>query len=149
MDQQRYPKDVFKDLYFKRWGIEEDFKRQKHFLLIERFSGKSNTAMLQDLYAKVLVKNMVSLIVKGTKTHLKEINTKRNKEYKINFKQALSKCKHELVKCFFHNFLESSLSRLIELIVRCIEQVRRGRKFPRKRLVGTRCAAHGTYKYTR
>jgi hypothetical protein len=42
--------DLFKELYYLRWGIEENYKRLKQWVEIENFSGKSVLSIQQDFY---------------------------------------------------------------------------------------------------
>ena len=149
LDQSTYPAKDFSALYFKRWGVEEDFKQQKHTLLIERFSGKSAIAVMQDIEAKVFTKNMARLISRVADETLDQVNSKRKHTYQINFKQLISKCKHSLVKALMVGNSLECICRLFSSIMRDIEPVRKGRKYQRKRLVGTRSATHGTYKSAR
>jgi hypothetical protein len=41
MGCEAYEVDLFKELYYLRWGIEENYKRLKQWVEIENFSGKS------------------------------------------------------------------------------------------------------------
>lgn len=149
LDKTQYPESEFSALYFKRWGVEEDFKQQKHTLVIERFSGKSIIAIEQDIAAKILTKNIARLIALGASAPLADINNRRQLTYQVNFKQLLSKCKHTLAKALIDGWVTPWITRLIDSAIRYVEPVREGRKYPRKRLVGTRSATHGTYKRTR
>lgn len=146
LDSNRYPHQSFKALYQKRWGVEEDYKQQKHSLKIELYSGKTVHAVLQDIHAKVLTKNLLRIIALGTKERVDAINTRRQHTYKINFKQALSKAKFTLLKIIKATRPEVWIEQLIEQMVRCLEAVRPNRHFPRKRAVGSRAAISGTYK---
>jgi IS4 transposase len=38
MDCEAYEVDLFKELYYLRWGIEENYKRLKQWVEIENFS---------------------------------------------------------------------------------------------------------------
>ncbi len=149
LDQSVYAETLFSDLYFKRWGVEEDFKQQKHTLLIERFSGKNVTAVMQDIHAKIVTKNIARLVSLAAAPRLSEINDRRRHVYQINFKQLLSKCKHTLVKALLGDALTEYINRCVDSMMRYLEPIRADRKYPRKRLVGTRSATHGTYKSVR
>lgn len=149
MDSHQYPHSEFQALYHKRWGVEEDYKQQKHSLKVELYSGKTVHAVLQDVHAKVLTKNLARLITFGAQERVDAINLRRKHTYKINFKHALSKTKFSLIKIVRAAHPEIWLERLIDQLVRCLEAVRPNRQFPRKRAVGSRCAAYGTYKPTR
>lgn len=61
LNQDQWPAEHFKEIYFARWGIEEDYKTLKSRLQIEQFSGKKVHAVLQDIYATVIHKNIVAL----------------------------------------------------------------------------------------
>ena len=47
----------------QRWGIEEDYKVMKSRLTIENFSGFSVEAVLQDIHAKTLTKNLAAVAI--------------------------------------------------------------------------------------
>jgi hypothetical protein len=60
-DQKLYPADCFGELYHKRWGIEEAFKRLKHRLNLEHVTGLSQQAVVQDVAAKIVCDNLQAL----------------------------------------------------------------------------------------
>lgn len=146
LNTARYPHSEFKALYHKRWGVEEDYKHHKHSLKLEMFSGKTVHAVLQDVHAKALTKNITQIATLGTEARVKEISTERKHDYQVNFKQALSKTKFTLIKIAKASRPEVWVHYLVDQIVRCLEAVRPGRHFPRKRPVGSRTAVSGTYK---
>lgn len=61
-DDKLYPASCFGELYHKRWGIEEAFKRLKHRLNLEHVSGLSQQAVVQDVAAKIVCDNLQSLV---------------------------------------------------------------------------------------
>ena len=61
-DQTLYPADCFAELYHKRWGIEEAFKRLKHRLNLEHVSGLTQQAVVQDVAAKIVCDNLQALV---------------------------------------------------------------------------------------
>ena len=62
LDQEKFPYDLFAELYFKRWAIEEDYKIMKCRIQIENFSGKTVYSVYQDFHAKVFSKNLTMII---------------------------------------------------------------------------------------
>ena len=52
-DTKAYPYCAFAKLYALRWGIEENYKREKQRLEIENFSGRTPWVLLQDFHAKI------------------------------------------------------------------------------------------------
>lgn len=61
-DDQLYPANCFSELYHKRWGIEEAFKRLKHRLNLEHVTGLSQQAVAQDVAAKIVCDNLQALV---------------------------------------------------------------------------------------
>ncbi|WP_157724794.1 transposase [Virgibacillus phasianinus] len=82
----------FKDLYFKRWGIESKYDELKNKLQIENFTGYTPLAIEQDFYASLYLINMVSLL----KNEANEIINHGDKgkklkyTYKVNTSARLS-----------------------------------------------------------
>lgn len=61
-DQKLYPASCFAELYHKRWGIEEAFKRLKHRLNLEHVTGLTQQAVVQDVGAKIVCDNLQALV---------------------------------------------------------------------------------------
>lgn len=62
MEQKEYPTELFGELYGYRWGIESYFSLLKGRLDLEHFSGRSLEAVLQDVYATVLLSNLETIL---------------------------------------------------------------------------------------
>ncbi len=125
-----YPSVLFQKLYFKRWGIEENYKKMKLWLEIERFSGKSALSVKQDFYAKILSLNLTTLLANQAQELVEKNTQKLKKMYQINFAQSLSKMKHEIIRLLRASKIE--LKNLIDEIViymsKKFEIVRKGQK---------------------
>lgn len=74
-DLQAYPTAIFADLYFKRWGVEEDYKVLTSRLNIENYSSVSVEGVLQDLHAKLLTKNLAASAIHDAKRKIKNLKT--------------------------------------------------------------------------
>jgi hypothetical protein len=61
-DDKLYPASCFGELYHKRWGIEEAFKRLKHRLNLEHVTGLTQQAVVQDVAAKIVCDNLQALV---------------------------------------------------------------------------------------
>lgn len=134
-DQNKYPSESFADLYHQRWDIEEDFKRLKSRLTIENFSGSTVDAILQDIHAKVLTKNITALaIMDAEEIRISEIGVRKQKyTYKINWSHALGQIKNNIVRLIL-KLANSSLSQqIIFSISRVLSVCRHGRHFKRTR----------------
>ena len=135
MDKYRY--GLFADLYHCRWPIEEDYKSLKYRLQIENFSGKSVHSVYQDFHAKVFSKNLTAIIATATREAIREKSKNLKYAHRINFAQALSKMKDNIVM-LFQRPLEKVvfyISRIRKIFIQTTEAVRPNRKFPRRHRV--------------
>ena len=55
LDNAKYKLEELGELYQLRWGIEEGYKMYKARVQVEAFSGKTATAVKQDIYAKIMM----------------------------------------------------------------------------------------------
>ena len=62
LDQERYPYALFKDLYYHRWPVEEDYKVLKLRVEVENWSGKSPLSIYQDFHAKVFTATLTAIL---------------------------------------------------------------------------------------
>jgi len=138
LDEKKYPFDIFGDLYFLRWPVEEDYKCMKRRIEIERFSGKSVLSVFQDFHAKVFAKNLTSILAYTVKDEIDQRYKKRKFPQQINFTQALSKMKDNIVLLFQRtgDVVLNIIKSLREIFILTVEPVRKGRKFPRNHKIG-------------
>lgn len=64
LDEQAISVADTKELYGLRWSTEDEFKTYKNKVCVENFSGKSELAVRQDFYAKILIMNLVAVAIK-------------------------------------------------------------------------------------
>lgn len=84
LDSKKYSSKKFKELYFKRWGVETFYDELKNKLKVEHFSGYSNNTIQQDFNVAVFISNIQSLIVNDLEEEI-QIETKNRKlKYKVN-----------------------------------------------------------------
>jgi hypothetical protein len=99
LDKKKYPHSIFCELYFKRWGIEENYKFHKVELEIENFSGMTCHAVEQDFHATVLASNARAILSLEASEELKLIKNKKEKKYiyEINKNVSMNALKGELI----------------------------------------------------
>jgi Transposase DDE domain len=131
LDTELYPAELFKDLYHQRWQIEEQFKRQKQWLEIENFSGRSAEAVRQDFHAKQVTHNLTAMLVHASQIQVDTELTSRQHAYKINFAQALSKMKDSVVLLLLSDDLLQRINKLLHFFAQTVEAVRAHRCFKR------------------
>ena len=56
-DVETYPHLLFKELYFKRWGIELEYNILKNIFKVENFTGLTQIAINQDFFATLFTSN--------------------------------------------------------------------------------------------
>jgi hypothetical protein len=130
-DVQIYPPDIFKELYFKRWGIETNYNTLKNQLQMEAFSGQRVTTVMQDFQINFFLANLQQIIGKdGDKALIKRARSGKYAEYRINRNTAFGLMKNRIITLFTGHEPEIILNTLIGLFIRYLEPVRPGRRYP-------------------
>ena len=143
VDTQEYPHQVFKNLYHLRWDIEESYKKDKHRLQLENFSGKTIAAIYQDFYANMLLGNLTAILSCSLEGIIKKKKVRAKHKYQVNITTALSKVKDTIVLLFTHLNVSQLLNKLEQMFLCNLLPVRKGRSFERKMF--NRKRYHKTY----
>jgi len=141
IDTHQYPYELLSDLYHLRWPVEEDYKVAKCRIELENFSGKSAISVYQDFHAKVVMKNIVSILALPVNDMLaKDTNATRKYDHQVNFTQALGTAKILMPLLYQRSKrkLKLIIESLFELFANTTEPIRPGRKYPRKHRVSSR-----------
>ncbi|MFR3389579.1 MAG: transposase [[Clostridium] scindens] len=59
--QERFPSELLKQLYAKRWGIETSFRDLKYTIGLLHFHSKKVEHILQEIYARLIMYNFSEL----------------------------------------------------------------------------------------
>ena len=131
LDKEKYRVEIFKDLYFKRWGIETNFDHLKSNIHVEEFTGLSEIAIRQDFYVSVFINNLQSIIALDSKEEMDKEKKDKKYEYKINRNLSLGCMKDRIIE-----ILTSDNPRYYEELKELFKMnpnpIRMGRKNPRK-----------------
>lgn len=127
-DQAKYPDSIFKELYFKRWGVETYYDILKNKLQLENFSGYSDISIRQDFNALLFISNMQSLISKEVEEDITEKYIERQFDYKINNNLSLGFMKNRIIELFLSEQPGNILEELKSLFIQYVEPKRPGRK---------------------
>jgi len=125
-----HPQEIFKELYFMRWGIETNFNAIKNQLQLEAFSGQRVTTIMQDFYITFFLSNLQAIIAKPCEHEVALITLKRVHQYKINKNIAFGIMKNRILDLFITHNPEIILHDLQELFIHHLEPVRPSRKYP-------------------
>lgn len=133
IDTEKYPHQLFAELYHDRWPIEEDYKVMKCRIEVENFSGKSPLSVYQDFHAAVFSKNITAMLIASDRERVTEATASRSFVYKSNFTQALSTMRDTIVVLLrgSRKTIVEIISDLLKTIAKAVEPVRPGRKYPR------------------
>jgi hypothetical protein len=98
LEEARLPVRLFARLHHRHWSVEERFKRQKRWLEVENFSGRSVLAMRQDIHTKILALNLAAMV--RAVAHLRATRrfAARQRAYQVRACAALSAMKNNLVR---------------------------------------------------
>ena len=121
-----------KELYGKRWPIEDSYKAFKNKVCIENFSGKTENAVMQDFYVKIFIMNLTAVAIRPINTALSKKSVKVKYPYQVNLIEALATMKRAVVSFFVTGKILKGLKRFFERTSKTIEPIRKGRKFKRK-----------------
>ncbi len=131
-DTQEYPHGIFKELYFKRWGIETNYDTLKNQLQMEAFSGQRVLTVMQDFQINFFLANLQQILGKACQKALEHKTKSRKYEYRINRNIAFGVMKNRIISLFADEEPEKILYGLQQLFIRYLEPVRPGRQYSHK-----------------
>lgn len=100
LDSNKYPNDCFKELYFKRWGVEVFFDKFKNQMDVEVFSGRKPEAIKQEFYASVFIYNLQSLLIADCEAALENKNVGKTQPHQINRNVSFGLIKVKILQIF-------------------------------------------------
>jgi hypothetical protein len=139
LDPVKYKLQELAELYCIRWGIEEGYKMYKARVQVEAFSGKTATAVKQDIYAKAMMMTMCAALAFPIEERvIKEYREEQQRGSvkhlrKINRTFAYWTAKGILIGMFIKRMIRRSLAVFDKQLQANTEVVRPGRFHPRKK----------------
>ena len=121
IDRKKYPIQLFQELYHQRWAIEEDYKLMKSRMEFENFTGKSSESILQDIYAKLVTKNIAAVIALETELAAGKNQKPLNNRTKANMSYVISTLKYRIVNLIM--LPRATVDLLAEIIRLCGKQM--------------------------
>ena len=126
-EEDGYNATEFKELYFKRWGIETNIGHQKNILRLEAFSGLTARSVEQDFFATVFTANLHAILIKESQTIVDEIHVQRKHLVKINKNKSFGKLRKYIVALFIDLNPKMILQLLNAYFIRDPIIIRKGR----------------------
>ena len=139
LDSAKYKLKEIGELYQIRWGAEEGYKMYKARVQVEAFSGKTATAVKQDIYAKIMMMTLCAALAFPIEERvIAECNAEKQKgklkhHRKINSTFAYWSTKCILIGMFIKKTIRLALSVFDKQVAANTEIVRPGRHEKRKR----------------
>jgi len=142
LSQDIYKTEIFKEFYFKRWGVEISYDILKNIFNIENFTGLTQIAINQDFFAIILTNNICSLVMSDVmeeKVSLYNDKKKRKYLYQLNRNFSIGCMKDKLVSMLMKNSRIEKIYQLIEdEIISNLVPIKPDRSFPRNRKSSTK-----------
>lgn len=135
LDQDRFPYNIFKELYLQRWPVEVDYNFMKSRLEVENWTGTSVEAVYQDFHATIFTKNLAAILALPAQPVVAQQNQGKKYRYQVNMTNLLSKLKDTVVYLFCDNDILPLLEGLWQQMLKTIEPIRPNRSYPRKKRV--------------
>jgi IS4 transposase len=131
LDREIFNYNDLKELYNKRWGVEEAYKMFKKSIHIEHFTGKSARSVEQEFYAKIFMLNMAAMIRTQYIEPQKKQNQGSKHSQKVNKTQVLAKTKDFLIELFYSPNIVLILNQMKKMLCKCFDIIRPNRSFKR------------------
>lgn len=130
-EEEGHPDSEFKELYFKRWGIETNIALQKNNLRLESFSGLTPQSVEQDFFATVFIANLHALLIKDAQGSIAINYPNRIHEVKVNKNKSYGQLRKYIVALFITQKPDHILELLTAYFIRNPVTIRPGRSFER------------------
>ncbi len=118
LDEEKYPNEIFSELYFKRWWIEVYYDVLKNRLWLENFSWKNVNSILQDLYSSIFLSNFETIATRPMNLELElKSNTKKLKnKQKVNKQVSFNVIKNKVIELFLSDEPISEIMRQMMIL---------------------------------
>ncbi len=139
LDAAKYKLTELGELYQIRWGAEEGYKMYKARVQVEAFSGKTATAVKQDIYAKMMMMTLCAALAFPIEERVVAESNAEKKKGKIKYRRKINRTfaywstKCILIGMFIKRTIRSALSVYDRQVAANTEIVRPGRHQKRKR----------------
>lgn len=141
-NKAKYPTKIFKDLYHKRWGVEEAFKMLKSRIQIEDFSGRTARSIHQDFQAKIFMMTLCAVmshpVEQKVRQEYKAEKSGNKYDQKINRADAIAETRSNLISIFIGNQKQKVIDAMDQIILASRNIIRPNRSNKRLKQVPKR-----------
>jgi hypothetical protein len=149
IDQRRYRRKKFYQVYGWRWNQETYYDRFKNIFEVERFSGLNECAIKQDFFGVLFLSTLESVLCKSPQQELAERDQARSTQTQAQVNRAVSYVSlvDEAVALLIDESIhpEDVLAELHQLFLKNPTRHRAGRKYVRPKLKHSRKLRYHRY----
>jgi hypothetical protein len=149
IDQRRYRRKKFYQVYGWRWNQETYYDRFKNIFEVERFSGLNECAIKQDFFGVLFLSTLESVLCKSPQQELAERDQARSTQTQAQVNRAVSYVSlvDEAVALLIDESIhpEDVLAELHQLFLKNPTRHRAGRKYERPKLKHSRKLRYHRY----
>lgn len=133
--------ELFRELYFLRWGEETKYYELKERIQVEEFSGSHPAAIHQDFYISIFMSNLTAILKMDADAEISQeqgSKCKKNRfQYQANRGYLISRVNKFLIKMLAGELkITDTLQKIVALSKKVVSQVQPGRKYNRKKKSG-------------
>jgi hypothetical protein len=142
LDEEKYPTELFAEVYAYRWGIETYYGLLKGRLNLENFSGRTVESVFQDVHASIFLSNLESVLTRSSVEKLKADSVEHKHSKDVNHAVSFHAIKSRIVDLLLSNKpLEKVLPQIERLFLQNAVSSRQ-RQVPRKKTSAWRSYHH-------
>lgn len=132
LDTEMYSMTMFKELYWKRWGIETFYGTIKSRLSLENFTGTSVESVLQDFHVTIFLSGLESALTEDVDNRLAQKETRHVQQ--VNKAVSFHAIKCRAFDLFMSDMpIDKVVAELTELFTKTPTPYRKDRNPPRKK----------------
>lgn len=150
-DQKKYPWKDFGELYRRRWGVETCFFSLKSLLQLARFSAVTVNNTWQDIYATLVVYNLLSALHRSMQQQVRQINAWRQTPCQPNRNISTGLFKTFVVRLFLRprENPDTEIANLQRYLLKQLEPIKINNRprMPRAMRLGERHNWEGNYRH--
>lgn len=131
LDKEKFPTESFKEIYWKRWGVETFYSVLKNRLALENFTGLSPESVRQDFFSTIFITGLESILTEDTNKDLKKKETTHQQQVNkaVSFNIIKNKAFDILLK---NESIEDIITELEKMFLTNPTLYREGRNTKRK-----------------
>ncbi len=139
-------KKDMKELYFKRWVIEESIKKLKPKLKLEFWGSKKERGIQQEFLAHIFMYNLSCFLGNEAQIEIDQKTQHRKRKYKYNWQNAYRFTRDKMFSLCFNINIINVLNSIIEQIKGSVIALVEDRKFARNEVRQNKSRSYTTYK---